>query len=611
MVITGSGLIPNIVSPCTAKTERQAHPGRRRDSVSPVQRIEHGARGGLELSDIDTRSERGNAGFEAVLTASAYRNVLDRIPGAEIRRTTVAVLSHPAPVTREIADLARRLADIARGIDDGRNVFDRRFADPAWQENPVLRRVAMSYLASCASVESILSDTDVDWRTRERMALLVDNLLAAAAPTNNPLLNPRSLKRAFDTRGASWVRGIRNLVSDLRSPPRIPSMVDETKFTMGDNIAAQPGKVVRRGELYELIQFDPVTEMVDEVPVFLISSPVNKYYLVDLSPEGSVIGAALARGRQVFVASWVNPDERHAALGLDAYVRAVLDGLDTITDITGSESVHVVGLCGGGLIALATAGYLAIEANQQRLVTLTVGICVVDYEQGGLAGALLDRKTADRAIKRATEDGYFDGKNSATAFAWMRPNDGIWASFVNNFLLGEDPPAVELLYWAADQTNLPVQFGREMLEIVLTNGFTTPGGVRVLGRPIDLREVTVDTYLVGASTDHITPWLDCYRTRALLGGETTFVLARGGHALAIASPPGTKRASYRTSTSTSTVPDEWLKDSTDNPGSWWENWHDWIEKRTPASKPAPRALGSDTYPPLAAAPGEYVRRRLT
>jgi polyhydroxyalkanoate synthase len=520
-----------------------------------------------------------------------------------------ALVQHPGPALRPVVDLVRQLVPIVLGSDGQGMSRDRRFADAAWHTNPLLRRIAHGYLASCHAVERIVADAEVDWRTRERVRLLADNLLAAAAPTNNPVLHPLSWKRAIDTGGQSWMHGLQQLVTDMGAPPRLPATVDTTAFSIGENIAATPGKVVWRSELFELIQYAPTTETVDETPVLFVASPVNKFYLLDLSPHRSVITAELARGRQVFVISWVNPDQRHRDAGLDEYVSSIVAALDAIDGITDGDRAHLLGLCGGGQLAVAVAGYLAAIGRQARLATLTLAITIVDFERGGPQGALVDRKVAKRAIARATKDGLFDGRNSAVAFAWLRPNDGIWANVVNDYLLGQQPPAEPLLYWAADQTNLALQLGADLLEMVVDNGFAA-GTVRVFDQTIDLHNVTVDTYVLGASTDHISPWTDCYRTRAMLGGSTTFVLAHGGHAVAIATPPGNPKSSYRTGTSATLDPQQWLAESTDNPGSWWEHWNQWIQQRTPTTRPAATTLGSASTPVLADAPGAYVLEML-
>lgn len=353
-----------------------------------------------------------------------------------------------------------------------------------------------------------------------------------------------------------------------------------------------------------------MTETVDEVPLLMVASPINKYYLLDLNPKTSVIGSALSRGRQVFVVSWVNPDESHAELGLDDYVEAVLDALEATAEIAGSPRGHVMGLCGGGLVALAAAGYLAAVGQQDRMATITVGIANVDFSEGSAGLALLDRAVADKAIRRATRAGYFDWRATATAFAWLRPNDGIWANAINNYLLGRPPPANELLFWAADQTNLTAALGRDLIEILLDNGFTKPGTIRIAGRPIDLSEVTIATYILGASSDHIVPWRACHATRGLLGGETRFVLARGGHATSIAFPPGTPNSSHRLADTDTADPVEWLAASEEHAGTWWEDWEPWLVEHEPRTRPAPSEAGSSSHPPLADAPGDYVRRLL-
>jgi polyhydroxyalkanoate synthase len=475
----------------------------------------------------------------------------------------------------------------------------------------LLNGVALSYLACCDSVQGALDDADVDWRTRERLRLFIDNVMAAAAPTNNPLTNPAFWKELIDTGGRSLRAGVDNLVTDLRLPTKLPSSVDQSAYRIGETIAATPGKVVRRSRIYELIQYQPRAKEIDEVAVLLVSSPVNKYYLVDLEPEQSVIRAELDRGRSVFVASWVNPDASHADIGFDDYVSSTVEMLETVSDISGSTTSHLLGLCGGGVLAFLTAAYLAAIGQQHILATLTIAIAVLDYDRGPSAMAYLDQKQVDRAVRRAIKHGYFDARESAWSFALIRPIEGIWANAVHNYLLGKPPPAVGLLYWAADQTNLATRFGAQMMEAALENTLTRPGGVSVSGVPIDAGQITVDTYVLAASTDHISPWQNCYRTVSMVGGDVTFVLAHGGHAIAIARAPGSTRASYRTGDIGGTDPQTWLSDSVDNQGSWWDHWNVWIEQHTPGKRPAPIQLGNDTYPPMGDAPGEYVRRVVT
>ena len=552
------------------------------------------------------------AGLEAVMANAASAGIGGVLPLPELTRFAWSLARHPKPVASRIGRLATQLVGIGRGKPaEAPGRLDSRFRDRAWADNSLLNGVALSYLACCETVEGALDDADVDWRTRERLRLFIDNVLAAAAPTNNPLTNPAFWKELIDTGGRSLRAGVDNLVTDLRLPTKLPSSVDQSAYRIGETIAATTGKVVRRNRIYELIQYQPRADEIDEVPVLLVSSPVNKYYLVDLEPEQSVIRAELDRGRSVFVASWVNPDASHADIGFDDYVSSTVEMLETVSDISGSTTSHLLGLCGGGVLAFLTAAYLAAIGQQHILATLTIAIAVLDYDRGPSGMAYLDQKQVDRAVRRAIKHGYFDARESAWSFALIRPIEGIWANAVHNYLLGKPPPAVGLLYWAADQTNLATRFGAQMMEAALENTLTRPGGVSISGVPIDGGQITVDTYVLAASTDHISPWQNCYQTVSMVGGDVTFVLAHGGHAIAIARAPGSARASHRTGDVSGTDPQRWLSDSVDNQGSWWDHWNAWIERHTPGKRPAPTRLGSDTYPPVGDAPGEYVRRVIT
>ena len=552
------------------------------------------------------------AGLEAVMANAASAGIGGVLPLPELTRLAWSVVRHPIPVASRIGRLATQLAGIGRGQSaEAPGRLDSRFRDRAWADNSLLNGVALSYLACCDTVEGALDDADVDWRTKERLRLFIDNVLAAAAPTNNPLTNPAFWKELIDTGGGSLRAGVDNLVADLRLPTKLPSSVDQSAYRIGETIAATAGKVVRRSRIYELIQYQPRVDEIDEVPVLLVSSPVNKYYLVDLEPEQSVIRAELDRGRSVFVASWVNPDASHADVGFDDYVSSTIEMLEAVSEISGSTNSHLLGLCGGGMLAFLTAAYLAATGQQHILATLTIAIAVLDYDRGPSAMAYLDQKQVDRAVRRAIKHGYFDARESAWSFALIRPIEGIWANAVHNYLLGKPPPAVGLLYWAADQTNLATRFGAQMMEAALENTLTRPGAVSIGGVPIDAGQIAVDTYVLAASTDHISPWQNCYRTVSMVGGDVTFVLAHGGHAIAIARAPGSARASYRTGDISGTDPQTWLSGSVDNQGSWWDHWNAWIERHTPGKRPAPMRLGNDTYPPVGDAPGEYVRRVIT
>ena len=428
---------------------------------------------------------RASAGFEAVLANAAFGGFGGLLPPAELGRLAKAVVRSPKPVARRVVDLAARLGHVGIGVEDQPGARDRRFADRAWAGNPVLQRLALGYLATCDAASGILEDADVDWRTRERLRLTLDNVASALSPTNGLLTNPESWKEVIDTGGQSLRAGLGNLLTDLRSPAKLPTSVDKSAFELGSNLAATAGQVVRKTRVYELIQYQPRADKVNAVPLLVIPSPVNKYYLLDLEPEQSVARAELDAGRQVFIASWVNPDASHADVGFDEYVIGIVEMLNTVAAISGSDASHLLGLCGGGVLAFLAAAYLAAIGRERLLASLTVAIAVLDYDRGPSAMAFLDRKGAERAIRRATEHGFFDARDAARAFALIRPIEGIWNIAVHNYLLGKQPPAMGLLYWAADQTNMATKFGGQMMRAALENSLTRPGGVTVGGVPID------------------------------------------------------------------------------------------------------------------------------
>ena len=329
----------------------------------------------VTTEDILAYSSAGT-GLEAVMAnAACHQEFGGVLPLPELTRFAWSVIRHPIPVASRIGRLATQLIGIGRGKPaEAPGRLDSRFRDRAWADNSLLNGVALSYLACCDTVEGALDDADVDWRTRERLWLFIDNVLAAAAPTNNPLTNPAFWKELIDTGGGSLRAGVDNLVADLRLPTKLPSSVDQSAYRIGETIAATPGKVVRRNRIYELIQYQPRADEIDDVPVLLVSSPVNKYYLVDLEPEQSVMRAELDRGRSVFVASWVNPDASHADVGFDDYVSSIVEMLETISDISNSTTSHLLGLCGGGMLAFLTAAYLAAIEQQHILATLTTSM---------------------------------------------------------------------------------------------------------------------------------------------------------------------------------------------------------------------------------------------
>ena len=513
----------------------------------------------------------------------------------------------PLVTSRRLGGLATELVRITAGTSTLTPAKrDRRFADPAWMHNPVLHRIVQTYLAGERTADELVDDAGLSVRDEKRVRFLVENLLEALSPSNVPLVNPASAKAAIDTGGRNFVRGGLSFARDMAKAPRIPEMVDTSAFQVGGNLAVTPGAVVMRTPVLELIQYQPQTSRVREVPLLIVPPTINKYYALDLAPGRSMIEYLVRDGQQVFVISWRNPDARHAHWDLETYVDEVIGALDAVERISGIDRTVVLGVCAGGIIASITAAYLAATGAQDRLAGLSLLVTVLDTAEAGTVGALADRPATTVAKAMSARRGYLDGRALAEAFAWLRSGDLVWNYWVNNYLLGKKPPAFDVLFWNADTTRMPARLHADFVDLSMDNLLATPGALTVHGVPMDLSQLTVDSYLVAGVTDHITPWQSCYRSTQLLGGRSRFVLSTSGHIAALVNPPDNPKATYQVSDSTPADPGDWLQAARTRPGSWWPDLAAWLDERCGADKRAPRELGGRGLRPLAAAPGTYV-----
>jgi polyhydroxyalkanoate synthase subunit PhaC len=529
------------------------------------------------------------------------------LPGPEVLTWAGSLARHPRTTAGRALGLAAEIGRIVAGTSDrAPSRRDRRFADPAWSGNPLLRRAVQAYLALGEKALQLVDDAELDERTTERLRLLVENLVDALAPSNAPFLNPTALKETLDTGGGNLVRGTRAFLKDMSTRPRVPSMVDASEFEVGRNLAASAGAVVLRTPVFELIQYAPTTEKVREVPLLLVPPTINKFYVLDLAPGRSIVEYLVGQGQQVFALSWRNPLARHSDWGLDTYIHAVLEAQDAVREITRSERLALYGACSGGIISSLAAAHLAGTGRGDQLASLTLAVTVLDQEKSGTTSALVDRKRADAAIAMSRRAGYLDGGALAEVFAWLRPNDLIWNYWVNNYLLGKKPPAFDILSWNADTTRMPAQLHEDFLELGLANKLVTPGDATALGVPVDLGQVTTDAYIIGGETDHLTPWQGCYRTVGLLGGKAEFVLSTSGHIAALVNPPTNTRSSFRHSASSPASPQDFLATAETHEGSWWSHYADWLGARSGELVGAPSDLGRGRYERLADAPGTYV-----
>ncbi len=481
---------------------------------------------------------------------------------------------------------------------------DPRFADPAWRDNPLYRRLGQGYLAFCEAADRLAGDNP-DWRKRERAKFLTGILTSSLAPTNTLLGNPAALKRAYETGGKSLIDGVKNMVGDLRHNKGMPSQVKGSDFTIGKNLAVTPGAVVFRNEMVELLQYQPMTTEVCATPTLLVVPPIGKYYFMDLAPGRSFVEYAVSRGIPMFVTSWRNPRAEHAEWGLDEYVQTCLDVVDAVCDISGSDKLNLLGMCAGGIISTLMLAVMAARGDT-RVNTASFGVMLLDFGTDAPIGAFHAKPVLSLAKRRSKSKGILPASNLANVFAWMRPNDLVWNYWANNYLMGKDPPAFDILAWSVDGTNLPSTLHSEFIDIFEGNGLARPGGVQVLGVPIDLKQVRVETFATGALTDHLTPWKACYRTTQLLGGPSTFVLSNSGHIASLVNPPGNPKSSYWVGPKPGADPEQWLAKATRTTGTWWEVWAEWTLKRSDARKAASQGPGSTRYPATAAAPGQYV-----
>ncbi len=493
------------------------------------------------------------------------------------------------------------------------NPFDERFQDPVWEQNPFFDHLKELYLLGTRWLEDGIEATPgIDDKTRAKAVFLARQLLNAVAPSNLFWSNPAALLRALQTGGASLAEGMANLVKDVhRGTIR---MTDDEAFRVGDNLATTPGKVVYRNHLLEVIQYAPATETVRAMPLVLVTPWINKYYSLDLNPRKSLVRWLVAQGFTVFITSWKNPGPELRETTFDDYlVDGALQAVEVAREITGSDQVHLTGYCIGGTLVAALMAWLNRGRSRRKLPVAhwTLFTTLVDFDLPGEIGVFIDDDTIEWLERRMERSGYLEGQDMANAFRALRSNTLVWYYYVHNYLLGEELPRFDVLFWNMDTTRMPERMHAWYLrELYLHNRLVQPDAVTLAGRPIDLGRIRQPLYAVGAEQDHIAPWRATFRVGGLVGGPVEYVLATSGHILGIVNPPvdPPKRRYWKGPIDAATDPDAWLESVPKVPGSWWEDWADWLAGRC-GDLVAPPSLGSATHPPLADAPGSYVLER--
>lgn len=483
-----------------------------------------------------------------------------------------------------------------------------RFSDPTWRLNPFYRRSLQAYMAWQHQLQQWVEQSNLPEDDRARARFILAMLTDAIAPSNSPL-NPLALKELFNTGGNSLVKGLRQLLDDVVNNGGMPRQVNKLAFEVGRNLATTAGAVVYRNELLELIQYKSMSEKQYERPLLIVPPQINKYYIFDLSADKSFVQYALKNGLQVFVISWRNPDARHREWGLSTYVEALEQAMDVCREITGSRSVNLLGACAGGLTNAALQGHLQAKRQLRKVSSATYLVSLLHSQVDSTPMLFADEKTLEAAKRRSYQQGVLDGRDMAKVFAWMRPNDLIWNYWVNNYLLGNEPPVFDILHWNNDTTRLPAALHGEFIDMFKNNPLTRAGALEVCGTPVDLKQVTCDLFCVAGTTDHITPWEACYKSAHLFGGKCEFVLSNSGHIQSILNPPGNPKGRYMTNSDLPVDPKAWLASCTKHADSWWLHWQLWQTERAGKLKKTPSALGNKAFPAREAAPGTYVHER--
>jgi poly[(R)-3-hydroxyalkanoate] polymerase subunit PhaC len=575
----------------------------------------------LDTSQVNQGSELAARWQQLAEECAKWWMTSALLPSAPDQRTVSASAEEITPLfdAGAIAELAERFAPRFRALwarmMDGSatlaseaptsNERDRRFAAPAWRDQPYYAFIKDAYLLYAEYLTELASLAQLPRTDKRRLEFATRQYIDAMAPTNYPATNPEVLQRALETDGASLLQGFANLVGDARKG-RI-TMSDERAFAVGRNLAVTPGSVVFRNELIELIQYDATTPTVHRRPLVMVPPCINKFYILDLRPENSFVRHAVAQGHTVFMISWRNVPPELGRLSWDDYLeRGVLAAFDVAREIKGSKAQNALGFCVGGTMLGCALAVLAAR-NDRSVTSATYLTTMLDYSDPGEIGVYISRESLAAREPSLLAGQLVQGNELASAFASLRANELVWNYVVNNYLKGQMPPAFDLLYWNGDSTNLPgPMYDYYLKELYIENRLRVPNALTMAGERIDLRKIAMPSYVYASREDHIVPWRTAYRTTTLVGGEVTFVLGSSGHIAGVVNPITSSRRSYWANETLKEDPEDWLSRAQNYSGSWWPHWYAWLARHGGAKHSAPRAAGSSQHPPLAPAPGSYV-----
>ncbi|MHB2245628.1 MULTISPECIES: class II poly(R)-hydroxyalkanoic acid synthase [Pseudomonas] len=527
---------------------------------------------------------------------------------ASARMVLTQAIKQPIHSVKHVTQFGLELKNVLFGKSDLQPAGDdRRFVDPAWSQNPLYKRYLQTYLAWRKELHAWIDDSSLSPKDIARGHFVINLMTEAMAPTNTAA-NPAAVKRFFETGGKSLLDGLSHLAKDLVHNGGMPSQVNMGAFEVGKSLGVTEGAVVFRNDVLELIQYKPITEQVHERPLLVVPPQINKFYVFDLSPDKSLARFCLRNNVQTFIVSWRNPTKEQREWGLSTYIEALKEAVDVVTAITGSKDVNMLGACSGGITCTALLGHYA-ATGENKVNALTLLVSVLDTTLDSDVALFVDEQTLEMAKRHSYQAGVLEGKDMAKVFAWMRPNDLIWNYWVNNYLLGNEPPVFDILFWNNDTTRLPAAFHGDLIEMFKNNPLIRPNALEVCGTPIDLKQVTADIFSLAGTNDHITPWKSCYKSAQLFGGKVEFVLSSSGHIQSILNPPGNPKSRYMTSDEMTANADDWQENSTKHADSWWLYWQAWQAARSGELKKAPTKLGNKAFPAGEASPGTYVHER--
>ncbi len=492
---------------------------------------------------------------------------------------------------------------------------DRRFASTEWATNPATAYMAQMYLLNARTLMQMAESIQGDEKTRQRIRFAVQQWVDAASPSNYLALNPEAQKRALETHGESIAQGLQHLWNDMRQGHL--SQTDESVFEVGRNVATSEGAVVFENELFQLIEYKPLTVQVFERPMLFVPPCINKYYILDLQPDNSLIRYTVEQGHRVFVVSWRNPDESLAAKTWDDYIEdAVIQAIRVTQEITGAKTLDTLGFCVGGTM-LSTALAVLAARGEQPAASVTLLTTFLDFSNTGILDVFVDEASVQVREMTIGEQapsgpGLMKGKELAATFSFLRPNDLVWNYVVGNYLKGETPPPFDLLYWNSDSTNLPGPFYCWYLRnTYLENKLKVPGALTVCGQPVDLGAIKAPVYIYASREDHIVPWDAAYLNTQVLKGKKRFVLGASGHIAGVINPPAKKKRSHWIGKGSTLParPSQWFESAEEHAGSWWPDWAEWLKGHAGKQIAAPKTFGNRRYKPIEPAPGRYVKER--